>query len=601
VSAHLTYPEAIILGLFQGVTELFPVSSLGHSVLIPALVGGSWEADLNVTAAKSPYLAFIVAMHVATAIAMIIYFWRDWLRIVRGFFGSLGQIASPAPGTGRFVFRETEQKLAWMIILGTIPVGIAGVLLDHPVRTVLAKPIPTAIFLAFNGLLLFGGEFLRRRRTGLDAQQAVADRHAVAADAAGGGWGQGGARQDSTRDDRDGPGGPGRRTARRDEYRDRAGYSAAGQAGYDQRGYSDQRGYGDQAGYRDQGYDARGGYGDQGHGSNRGYRDDPRPYGDRGGYGRSHGGQPDDDRGYRDDQRGGGRRGYVEPGYDQRGDDQRGDERGGYGDRRGYGNDPRGNNPWGDDQGGYDRRGDHGGLGPRGYGDGGGMGEGPRGNGPWGGDPRRDDPWGDSRGGYDRQGHDQQGYEQQDYYQRSGGQRAARHSAGERDYDERHYDQGGYDQRGSQRVTTSRRSAKEHEADLAIQADQRLVKLSFWSAIVLGAWQILALLPGFSRDGSVMVGGLARGLSRHDAARFSFLLSAPVILAAGVFKAGELFGPETKGIHGPIIAGMIVSGIGAYFALKFLDRFLSNPKRTLTPFAIYCLVMGLFSLIYLGF
>ena len=84
VSAHLTYPEAIILGLFQGVTELFPVSSLGHSVLIPALVGGTWQADLDVTASKSPYLAFIVAMHVATAIAMIIYFWRDWLRIIQG-------------------------------------------------------------------------------------------------------------------------------------------------------------------------------------------------------------------------------------------------------------------------------------------------------------------------------------------------------------------------------------------------------------------------------------------------------------------------------------------------------------------------------------
>ena len=98
-----------------------------------------------------------------------------------------------------------------------------------------------------------------------------------------------------------------------------------------------------------------------------------------------------------------------------------------------------------------------------------------------------------------------------------------------------------------------------------------------------------------------MVAGLGRGLSRQDAARFSFLLSAPVIFAAGLFKAGELLGPETKGIHGPIIVGSIVAGIGAYFALMFLDRFLSNPKRTLTPFAIYCLVVGIFSLIYLGF
>ena len=195
------------------------------------------------------------------------------------------------------------------------------------------------------------------------------------------------------------------------------------------------------------------------------------------------------------------------------------------------------------------------------------------------------------------------------------GRRSARHSAGERDGNQGDYrerdasgattsgrqDRGGYDQRGSQHAATGRRPAKEHEADVAVEADQRLVKLSFLSAIALGASQILALFPGFSRDGSVMVAGLARGLSRQDAARFSFLLSAPVIFAAGLFKAGELLGPETKGIHGPIIVGSIVSGIGAYFALMFLDRFLSNPKRTLTPFAIYCLVVGIFSLIYLGF
>jgi len=551
VSAHLTYPEAIILGLFQGVTELFPVSSLGHSVLIPALVGGSWKADLDVTAAKSPYLAFIVAMHVATAIAMIIYFWRDWLRIIRGFFGSLGQVARPAAGTGRFEFSDTNQKLAWMIIIGTIPVGIAGVLLDHPVRTVLAKPTPTAIFLALNGLLLFGGELLRRRRAGLDARQAVAGRPAVAATGAVGGRGQGGARHS-----RSGPGSAGPGAVRQDDYRGRPGYGGSGQAGYD-----DPRGHGGQRGYPE-----------------RGPSFEPRS--DRGGYG------------------------------DPRGNDPRG-------------NDPRGNDPWGDERFGYDRRGDHGGLGPRGggdrggMGDGGGMGDDPRGNDPWGGNdpwsdqqPRRDDPRGNGRGGYDRPGYDrpgyeQQGYEQQGHYQGSGGRRSARHSAGGRggdqgDYRQRAYDQAGSQQADSQQAGAGRRSAKEHEADVAIQADQRLVKLSFLSALALGASQILALFPGFSRDGSVMVAGLGRGLSRQDAARFSFLLSAPVILAAGVFKASELLGPETKGIHGPILIGAIVSGIGAYFALMFLDRFLSNPKRTLTPFAIYCLVMGVFSLIYLG-
>ena len=116
---HITYLEAIVVGLIQGVTELFPISSLGHSVLIPALVGGSWAKDLNVSAPESPYLAFIVGMHVATALAMIIYFWRDWLRIVKGFFGSVGHVIKPAPDTRRWEPQTVEQKLAWMIILAT--------------------------------------------------------------------------------------------------------------------------------------------------------------------------------------------------------------------------------------------------------------------------------------------------------------------------------------------------------------------------------------------------------------------------------------------------------------------------------------------------
>jgi undecaprenyl-diphosphatase len=397
----LTYPEAIVVGLFQGVTELFPVSSLGHSVLIPALVGGSWKADLDVTAAQSPYLAFIVGMHVATAIAMIIYFWRDWLRIVKGFFGSFSQITSPVPGTRRFDLRDTDQKLAWMIILGTIPVGLAGVALDHTVRTVFAKPIPTAIFLAINGLILFGGEFMRRRRAGLDAEQALDERQMA----------------------------PGRRSA---EY-DRAGYDRAG--------------YGDPAGH----------------------------------------------------------------------------DRAGYAGREAYGN----RDPYGD------------------------------------GDPYR---------AGSQHGPGQYGGSQ---YGGGGRHRAVSHASGQR-------------------------AVKQHEADRAVRADQRITRLSWLSALALGASQILALLPGISRDGSVMVAGLVRGLSRQDAARFSFLLSAPVIFAAGVFKASELLGSQTAGIRGQILVGSIISGIGAYLALRFLDKYLSNPKRTLTPFAVYCLVMGIGSALYLG-
>src|ERR1700761_5659180 len=147
---HLTYAEAIVVGLIQGVTELFPVSSLGHNVLIPALVGGTWARDLNVSAPESPYLAFIVGLHVATALAMIIYFWRDWLRIVRGFFASVAHVISPAPDTQRWAPQDTDQKLAWMIILATIPVGIAGLALEHDFRVYFSKPKLTAVFLAVN-------------------------------------------------------------------------------------------------------------------------------------------------------------------------------------------------------------------------------------------------------------------------------------------------------------------------------------------------------------------------------------------------------------------------------------------------------------------
>src|ERR1700753_870185 len=115
--SHITYLEAAVVGLVQGVTELFPVSSLGHNVLIPALIGGTWAKNLSVSAPGSPYLAFVVGLHGATAIAMIAYFWRDWVRIVRGFFSSLRHRS----------VKTADERLAWMIILATIPVGIVGV------------------------------------------------------------------------------------------------------------------------------------------------------------------------------------------------------------------------------------------------------------------------------------------------------------------------------------------------------------------------------------------------------------------------------------------------------------------------------------------
>jgi undecaprenyl-diphosphatase len=346
--SHLTYGEAGIVGLLQGVTELFPISSLGHSVLIPAIVGGQWAKDLNVSAPNSPYLAFIVGLHVATAIAMIIFFWRDWVRIIAAFFGSVGHVLRPASGTRRWEPQGTDQTLAWMIIVATIPVAIAGALLQHVFTHVFAKPVLTACFLFVNGLILLGGERLRRRGAQTEAEQIAEDME----------------------------------TARE---RQRATVGAGA----------------------------------------------PVPAG------------------------------------------------------------------------------------------------------------------------------------------------GGRHSSGPR-------------------------AVRQQEAHLAVEADRRLTGIGFLGGLILGSSQILALLPGISRDGIVMVSGMFKGLTRQDAARFSFLLSAPVIFAAGVFKLHDLTGPLGHGIREQVLFGSVLSGIGAYFALKFLVRYLSDASRTLMPFAIYCLAAGLGSFIYLS-
>ncbi len=346
--SHLTYAEAGIIGLLQGITELFPISSLGHAVLVPAIVGGQWATDLDVSKAESPYLAYIVGLHVATALAMILFFWRDWVRIIGAFFASIRHVIAPEPGTRRFEPQGTDQTLAWMIILATIPVGLAGVALEHTFRTVFSKPLLTSSFLFVNGLILLAGEAQRRRGAAAESQQVAFDVQMAAE------------RQTAT--------------------------VAAG-----------------------------------GHGA-------------------------------------------------------------------------------------------------------------------------------------------------------SGG---GRHSSGQRAF-------------------------KQEQASLAVQADRRLVGVGFVTAFFLGAVQILALLPGISRDGIVMVSGMFRGLSRQDAARFSFLLSAPVILAAGVLKIPDLTGPLGAGIRGQVLFGSALSVVGAYLALRFLVRYFSDPKRTLTPFAIYCLVAGLGAFIILS-
>ena len=294
---QISWLEAGVIGAVQGMTELFPVSSLGHSVLIPAVIGGSWQADLNVSSPESPYLAFIVGLHVATAVALIIYFRRDGLRIVTGLITSIA----------RRSVRTADQRLAWLLVLATIPVGLVGLFAEHWFRTTLSKPVPTAIFIMINGLLLLGAEALRRRDRTVDTE------------------------------------------------------------------YVDERTTG--------------------------------PISDR---------------------------------------------------------------------------------------------------------------------------------------------HLARQPAGQ--------------------------------------------------ATLIGAAQILALAPGISRSGVTMVAGMLRGLNREDAARFSFLLATPVILAAGALKLGDLTGPLGDGVRGQVLFGSLMSGIGAYLSVRFLTRYFAN--RSLRPFGVYCVVVGVACLVW---
>jgi undecaprenyl-diphosphatase len=361
VMPHMTYLEAAVVGLIQGVTELFPVSSLGHNVLLPALIGGSWATDLNVAATESPYLAFIVGLHVATAIALMIYFWRDWVRIIGGFFSSIRDRE----------IKTVDQKMAWMIIFATIPVGLVGLLFEHEFRVLFGKPIRAAIFLVVNGLILYAGERFRTRKS------LAADAEVIAeADLA---------------DRRTEPG----RAASAVPASNAATVRTAAPV------------------------DSAPG------------RTAPRA---------------------------------AVPG-------------------------------------------------------------------------------------------------------------TAMHASGQR-------------------------AAKQLEATLAVRADTRLVAIGYVQGVVIGSAQILALLAGISRDGATMVAGMFRGLSRQDAARFSFLLATPVILAAGVLKLGDLTGHLGNGIHGQVLVGSILSGVGAYVSVRFLMKYFTT--RTLTPFAIYCVVVGLGSIIYLS-
>ncbi len=306
---ELSYLQAVVIGALQGVTELFPISSLGHSVLVPALIGGSWKHLVTETSSgdsgASPYLAFVVALHVATAIALLVFYRRDWVRIIGAFFRTLRT---------RRIETSTE-RLAWLIVVATIPVGITGLALEHLFRTLFAKPLFAAVFLTVNGLILLAGERLRRTAE----QRAAAGINPTA--------------NPDTPDSAPAPG-----------------------------------------------------------------------------------------------------------------------------------------------------------------------------------------------------------------------------------------------------------------TGLAVAQTRRLDTLAYREAAVIGVFQTLALLAGISRSGVTMVAGLLRGLDHEDAAKFSFLLATPVILAAGVLKLPTLAGPAGAGIHGQVVVGAVVAGIAAYLSVRFLTRYFAT--RTLTPFAVYSLVAG---------
>jgi undecaprenyl-diphosphatase len=302
--APLTYLQAIIIGIIQGFTELFPISSLGHAVIIPSLIPGWGHLAKVQSQPESFFLAFLVGLHVATALALLIYFWSEWKKIIAGFWQTTPRprrIEGRARWTGWQTIRTPDQRMAWLLIVATIPAGLTGLAFEHLFRVVFAKPLAASILLIVNGLILFAGERYRRR----SEVREIAIAHGTYAD--------------------------------------------------------------------------------------------------------------------------------------------------------------------------------------------------------------------------------------------------------------------------------------ETEA-------RRLDTLEFKEAGVIGVAQVFALLAGISRSGITMVAGLVRGLNHEDAARFSFLLATPIILAAGLYKLPDLMGSLGNGIRGQVLAGSIAAGVAAYVSVRFLMRWFET--RTLTPFAVYCLVAG---------
>jgi undecaprenyl-diphosphatase len=159
-AAPITYFQAIVLGLLQGFSELFPISSLGHSVILPQLLG--WNIHQN----DEYFITFLIATHLATAIVLFIFFFQDWMRIFAGMWRSLvdRQIAP----------ENHDAKLGWLLVVGTVPAGLLGLLFQDSLRTVFASAQSAAFFLMLNGVMLYGAERLRRRAPVVETSDPLA-------------------------------------------------------------------------------------------------------------------------------------------------------------------------------------------------------------------------------------------------------------------------------------------------------------------------------------------------------------------------------------------------------------------------------------------
>jgi undecaprenyl-diphosphatase len=156
-SGPISYGQAIVLGLLQGFSELFPISSLGHSVILPQLLG--WDIHQN----DAYFITFLIATHLATAIVLFVFFLDDWRRILSGMWRSLAERQLAAD--------NAHGRLGWLLVVGTIPAGLLGLLLEDKLRSVFASAQSAAFFLILNGLMLYGAERLRRRAPVRDTEE----------------------------------------------------------------------------------------------------------------------------------------------------------------------------------------------------------------------------------------------------------------------------------------------------------------------------------------------------------------------------------------------------------------------------------------------